>query len=292
MKRIDDLQYENLKIIQDTEGFRFGVDSVLLTEFARDIKQDSTIVDLGTGNGILSILLCKKVKPKKIIGIEKQEKVFELCKENIKLNNLENQFEVINADVKDLICNKEKKDEMHKSLNTCNKDISKDNITPELRIKKNKKIVQNQEENKSNYEKLDYKIIFEQVDTIVTNPPYKKLGTGVNAKNEIQQISRFESTATLDDWIKTSNKILKSKGSFYMVYRTDRLTELFAILKKYKMEIKRIRFVYSNIKAESNLVLIKAIKNARPYLKVEKPLIIYNEDGTYTEEILNNYKND
>ena len=108
MKRIDDLQYENLKIIQDTEGFRFGVDSVLLTEFARDIKPGSTIVDLGTGNGILSILLCKKVKPKKIIGIEKQEKVYKLCEENIKLNNLENQFEIIKSDIKDVIQRKDK----------------------------------------------------------------------------------------------------------------------------------------------------------------------------------------
>ena len=234
MKRIDDLQYENLKIIHDTEGFRFGVDSVLLTEFARDIKPNSTIVDLGTGNGILSILLCKKVKPKKIIGIEKQEKVYELCKENIKLNKLENQFEVINADVKD--------------------------------------------------------IILKDVDSVVTNPPYKKIGTGINAKNQIQQISRFETTASLDDWIKTSSNILKTKGSFYMVYRTDRLTEVFEILKKYKLEVKKIRFVYSNAKSESNLVLIKAIKGAKPYLKVEKPLIIYKEDGTYTDEVLETYK--
>lgn len=75
-----------------------------------------------------------------------------------------------------------------------------------------------------------------------------------------------------------------------MVYRTDRLTEVFEILKKYKLEAKRIRFVYSNVKSESNLVLIKAIKEAKPYLKIEKPLIIYNEDGTYTDEILETYK--
>ena len=75
-----------------------------------------------------------------------------------------------------------------------------------------------------------------------------------------------------------------------MVYRTDRLTEVFETLKKYRLEIKKIRFVYSNAKSESNLVLIKAIKYAKPYLKVEKPLIIYNEDGTYTDEIIKTYK--
>ena len=134
------------------------------------------------------------------------------------------------------------------------------------------------------------KIEPETIDVVVTNPPYKKIGTGVNAKNEIQQISRFETSATLDDWIKVSSKILKPNGSFYMVYRTDRLTEVFETLKKYRLEIKKIRFVYSNAKSESNLVLIKAIKYAKPYLKVEKPLIIYNEDGTYTDEIIKTYK--
>ena len=288
MRRIDDLQYKNLKIIQDTDGFRFGVDSVLLTEFARDIREHSTIVDLGTGNGILSILLCKKVNPKKIIGIEKQEKVFELCKENIKLNNLDNQFDVINADVKDII---NSENQILKNAN------NKETNTTDCERKSDEKILHENDLGKKILceENLKSKtqsgvIIPKTVDTVITNPPYKKLGTGINAKNEIQQISRFETTATLDDWIKTASKILKSKGSFYMVYRTDRLTEVFEILKKYKLEAKRIRFVYSNVKSESNLVLIKAIKEAKPYLKIEKPLIIYNEDGTYTDEILETYK--
>ena len=78
------------------------------------------------------------------------------------------------------------------------------------------------------------KIEPETIDVVVTNPPYKKIGTGVNAKNEIQQISRFETSATLDDWIKVSSKILKPNGSFYMVYSTESITEVFETLKKYR----------------------------------------------------------
>lgn len=236
MERIDDLQYENLKIIQNTEWFRFGIDSVLLTEFARDIKDNKNIVDLGTGTGILSILLSKKVNPKKIIGVEVQKDVYEMAKKSVKLNNLENIIELINTDIID------------------------------LKLQKN------------------------YYDVVVTNPPYKKMGTGINAANEKQQISRFETTASLDDWIRVSSSVLNSKGSFYMVYRTDRLMEVFEILKKYKLEAKRIRFVYSNKNQESKLVMIKAVKNANQYLKVEKPLIIYNEDGSYTDEIMDIYK--
>ena len=127
-------------------------------------------------------------------------------------------------------------------------------------------------------------------DAIVTNPPYKKLGTGINNKNEKQKISRYETTASLDNWLKVSNKLLKDNGSFYIVYRTDRLSELIENMRKYKLEPKRMRFVYSNINEQSNLVLIKAIKGAGTFLKIEKPLIIYNLDGSYTDEILKIYK--
>ena len=237
MERIDELNYEGLKIIQNTDGFCFGIDSVLLTEFARDIKRKSKIADLGTGTGILSILLSKKVDAKKIYGIEIQKDVAEMAKRSIKLNSLENIIEIINEDI-----------------------------------------------NNINFENNSF-------DAIVTNPPYKKLGTGIKNKEEKQKISRYETSASLDDWIRISSKLLKDNGSFYIVYRTDRLTELIENMRKYKLEVKRIRFVYSNINKQSNLVLIKAVKGAGVFVKVEKPLIIYNLDGSYTEEILDIYKN-
>ncbi len=236
MERIDELNYEGLKIIQNTDGFCFGIDSVLLTEFARDIKKQSKIADLGTGTGILGILLSKKVNAKKIIGVEIQEDVADMAKRSIKLNSLENVFEIIQGDL-----------------------------------------------NKIKLENNTF-------DAVVTNPPYKKLGTGIKNKEEKQKISRYETSASLEDWIKISSKLLKDNGSFYIVYRTDRLTELFENLKKYKLEVKKMRFVYSNINKQSNLVLIKAVKGAGVFLKVDKPLIIYNLDGSYTDEILDIYR--
>ena len=236
MERIDDLQFENLKIIQDTDGFRFGIDSVLLTDFARDIKSKTTIADLGTGTGVLTILLSKKVNPKKIIGFEKQEEVANLAKRSIELNKLDN-AEIRNIDIKDIF---------------------------------------------NEFDRNSF-------DVVVTNPPYKKQGTGINAANEKQQISRFESTVDLTGWIKTAANLINSKGSFYMVYRTDRLGELIEELNKNKLAIKRLRFVHSKIGEQSNLVLLKAIKNGGTFVTVEKPLIIYNEDGSYTDEIMTMY---
>ena len=85
------------------------------------------------------------------------------------------------------------------------------------------------------------------------------------------------------------NKILRNQGSFYMVNRPERLGEIICLFNKYKIEIKKLRLVYPKINKEPNLVLIKGIKNAKPFLKVESPLIIYNEDNTYTDEILKIY---
>ena len=102
-ERIDDLQINNLKIIQDKNGFCFGIDSVILSEFANDIKSKSKVIDLGTGTGIISFLLLAKYNINKIIGIEVQPDVADMAKRSIELNNLNEKFELINCDVKNIL---------------------------------------------------------------------------------------------------------------------------------------------------------------------------------------------
>ena len=236
MERIDDLQYKGLKIIQNTEGFCFGIDSVLLTEFAKDMKKHSSIVDLGTGTGIIGILLSKKVEASKIVGVEVQKDVAQMAKRSVELNNLQNIMSIVNEDVQN------------------------------LSLEKN------------------------SFDYVVTNPPYKKKGTGIINQKDKQIISRHETTVDLDEWIKVASKLLKDNGAIYMVHRPERLNEIIEILRKYRLEPKRIRFVYPKIDKDANLVLIKAVKYANSFLKVEKPLIIYKNDGSYTDEILKIYE--
>lgn len=103
-ERIDDLQINNLKIIQDNDGFCFGIDSVLLSEYAKDIKKNSKVVDLGTGTGIISFLLLAKANNiEKIIGVEVQPNVADMANRSIKLNGLEEKFSVINCNIKDVL---------------------------------------------------------------------------------------------------------------------------------------------------------------------------------------------
>ena len=98
-ERFDDLEYKNLKIIQKKDGFCFGIDSILLSDFSKNIKENSKVLDLGTGTGIIATLLCGKTKLKKIIGIEIQKEIADMAKRSIKLNKLENKFEIINENI-------------------------------------------------------------------------------------------------------------------------------------------------------------------------------------------------
>ena len=240
-ERIDNLEIKGMKIIQNKNGFCFGIDSVLLSDFAKEIKNGAKCVDLGTGTGILGILLCAKTNLSQIIGIEIQEEVAEMANRSIILNNLENKFKIININLKEI------------------------------------------KNNKINYlEKNSF-------DYIITNPPYKKLNTGKINENEKKLISRHEITASLDDFIEVANYLLKDKGTIFMVHRPERLADILEKMRKEKIEPKEIKFVYPKVNEEPNLILIKGVKNAKPFLKINKPLYIYNEDGSYTDEILKIY---
>lgn len=236
-EKIEDLQFKSLKIIQNKKGFCFGIDSILLSDFAKQIKKDSKVIDLGTGTGIIGILLCAKTEISHMIGVEIQQEVYDMAKRNIRLNELEEKFTLMNINIKEL-------------------------------------------ENRQEIGKFD---------AVVTNPPYKKENTGIQNENEKKLISRHEITANLEDFIKVSSQLLKDKKDLYMVHRPDRLVDIIELLRKYKLEPKKLRLVYPKPEREPNLLLIKATKNARPFLKVEKPLYVYKESGEYTDEILKIY---
>ena len=99
-ERIDDLQLNNLKIIQNSKEFCFGIDSVLLSDFAMRSKKHKKVVDLCTGNGVIAILLSSKLpKAKEIIGVEIQKYSAELANRSVELNNLQNKIVILNKDL-------------------------------------------------------------------------------------------------------------------------------------------------------------------------------------------------
>ena len=98
------LAYENMQIIQRKDMFNFSLDTVLLSQFCTINKDVRNIVDFGTNNAAIPLLLSKRT-PKKITGIEIQEEAVELAKRNIQMNDLEEQIEIIHGDIKEVVKN-------------------------------------------------------------------------------------------------------------------------------------------------------------------------------------------
>ncbi len=232
-ERIDDLQLNGLKIIQNEKWFCFGIDTVLLANFVKLKKEKATIVDLCTGNGIIPILLTEKTTAEKIYGVEIQKNVAELAKRNVEFNKLENKIEIIDRDLNNL------------------KDIIQSGT----------------------------------IDAVTVNPPYKKKGSGIINESDTKTISRHEISCTLEDIVKESARELNFGGSLYMVHKTERLVDILTCMRKEKIEPKRIQFIHPRINEAPNLVLIEGIRSGRSFLKIEKPIYVYDEQGNYTQTI-------
>ena len=235
-ERVDDLQRNGYHIIQDPKRFCFGIDAVLLSCFA-NVKKGEHVLDLGTGTGIIPILLEAKTKGEHFIGLEIQPESAEMARRSVKLNNLEEKIEIHEGDIKDCI-----------------------NL----------------------YKPSSF-------DVITSNPPYMNDGGGLKNDYSPKTIARHEVLCNLDDVIRSAARLLKTSGRFYMVHRPRRLVDIICKLREYKLEPKTMRFVHPFVDKEPNIVLIEAIRNGRPMLKNLPPIIIYEKDGTYTQDYIDMY---
>ncbi len=235
-ERIDELQRNGYVIIQDPSRFCFGMDAVLLSGFA-NVKPGEKVLDLGTGTGIIPILLEAKTRGRHFTGLEIQTESAEMARRSVQLNHLESKIEIVTGDIK---------------------DASR---------------------------------IFgaSSFDVITTNPPYMIDSHGIKNEMDAKTIARHEVLCTLEDLIRESAKILPPKGRFYMVHRPFRLAEIFCMMTNYKIEPKRMKLVYPYVDREPNMVLIEGLRGGKSRMTVEKPLIVYQKDGKYTDEIIEIY---
>ncbi len=126
-------------------------------------------------------------------------------------------------------------------------------------------------------------------DVVTVNPPYMNDGGGLKNEFSPKTIARHEVLCSLDDVVKASRRLLVPQGRLYMVHRPHRLTDIMVALRNYRLEPKRLRFVHSYWDREPVMVLVEAVSNGKPMVKVMPPLIIYNKDGSYTDEIMKIY---
>jgi len=235
-ERVDELNRNGYKIIQHPDKFCFGMDAVLLSSFAK-IKEGECALDMGTGTGIIPILMEAKTEGKHFTGLEIQPESVDMASRSVKLNGLDDKIDIIEGDIK----------EAAKIFGAASMDV------------------------------------------VTSNPPYMTNHHGLKNPNDAKAIARHELLCSLEDVIAQTAKVLKPGGRCYFVHRPFRLVEIFTIMKQYKLEPKRMRLVYPFVDKEPNMVLIEGVRGGGSQLTVEKPLIVYNAPGDYTDEIYEIY---
>ncbi|WP_152395790.1 tRNA1(Val) (adenine(37)-N6)-methyltransferase [Paenibacillus guangzhouensis] len=138
---------------------------------------------------------------------------------------------------------------------------------------------------KTYYQEVGYEVY----DAITVNPPYMKMLTGEHKLNVHQAMARHELGCTLEDVIVACKRLIRTGGKVSMVHRPSRLGEIISMMREHKLEPKRIRFVHPRMDQEANMVLIEAIRDGKPDLRLLPPLIVYNENNMYCEELMHIY---
>lgn len=231
-ERVDDLQRNGLRIIQSPTAFRFGMDAVLLADFAR-LRPHDHVADLGTGTGILPLLLSQKEESCAFEAIELQPDMADMAGRSVCLNGLESRIRVHAADMR----------KAHEILG------------------------------------------YQSMDAVVCNPPYGKKGGTLGSETSSVLLARHETDCTIDDVSAACSAILKNHGRLSIVFPAQRMLELCDALRRHRLEPKRIRMVCAHVDKPPYLVMVEAMKNAKPQLLWMPPLVVYNADGSETEEI-------
>lgn len=130
------------------------------------------------------------------------------------------------------------------------------------------------------------------LDMVVSNPPFFKFDGNEEQLNNLTQLTlaRHEISITLEGIIETAAGLLKDKGYFVLVHRVDRLIEIIELMKKHNIEPKRIQFCHSKIDKEGKILLVEGIKYGKSGLRILPPLFTHNENGQYSDEVLEMFK--
>ncbi len=123
------------------------------------------------------------------------------------------------------------------------------------------------------------------VDLVVCNPPYRRAGSGRINPDQQRAVARHELRADLQDVISSARRVLKTGGRFVTIYTAERTVDILCQMRCDGIEPKLVHTIHSASRSEAKLVLIEGIKCGNPGLKIAPPLIVYNENGDYTDEV-------
>jgi len=234
---LDELTGYDLRLFQPRHGYRFSVDPLLLADFA-GVRRGDRVLDLGTGCGVVALLLARMEESCAVTGVEFQPVMEQIAARNVLLNDLSARVEVVFADV-----------------------VGLRSLFP-----------------------------VDSFDLVVSNPPYRRPGTGKISPRAGRDDARHETSATLADFLAAAKYLVKPSGRICFVYHTCRLLELMAQAQLQKLGVLRLRMVHGNSGAPARMFLVELVKGRVGELRVEPPLMVRGEDGGYSEEKLRIFK--
>ena len=220
-------------------GIRFGTDALLLADFANGMRKGSCL-DLGTGSGVIPLLMLASGCRADFVGLEIQQSYADIASENAKANGFSDRFSIKcgNADE-------------HRNLFDCG-----------------------------------------SFDYVITNPPYMRSDCGADNESNALNIARREVFGGIESFCKAASWCLKSGGSFFAVYRPDRLAHIICAMRENRIEPKRLRAVVASVGMKPSLILIEGRKDGNEGLIYENDLIIYtdNKHQEQTDEMKRIYE--
>ncbi len=221
-----------IRLQQHGRGYRYSIAAVILASAVHP-RPGETVVDLGTGCGIIPLILAFRQPEVRIWGVELQAELSALAQENVRENDLAARVTVVCADMRDL----------HPAR------------------------------------------VGGPVDRVVSNPPYRPGGSGRVNPDPQRALARHEIAVRLPEVVRAAARLLKTGGRFTTIYTAGRTAELLSHMRAERIEPKRLRGIHSAQDQDARLVLVEGIRAGGPGMVIVPPLIVYDADGRYTEEI-------
>ena len=220
-ERLDEVN-ERIRLIQKRHGLTFGTDAYLLAAFIRP-QPYAQAVELGSGCGIISLLLCAKDKLRTVTAVEVQPSFAELTARNAALNGMADRIRVFAGDVRT----------------------------------------------------LGLRDTDGEVGLVLSNPPYLRAGSGRSNRETEKEIARHEVAGGIADFCAAAGRVLRTGGRFCVVWKPERLRELFSAMAENRLEPKRMTMVHADAAHEPCAVLVEAVRDGAPDLRVTPPLFLY-----------------
>jgi tRNA1Val (adenine37-N6)-methyltransferase len=221
-----------LHFSQPREGYRFSIDALIVSSCIKP-KPGHRVLDLGTGCGVIPIILAYRHSGIHITGIEIQAELAELARLNVSANGMRDRIHIIEEDMR----------------------------------------------------KLKPRRLSGSVDWVVCNPPYRRPCSGRINPNRQCAIARHEIHIDLCQLIDTTKAVLKRGGCFVAIYPSERLVDLISAMRSAGIEPKWMRSVHSFRGERAKRVLVQGARGGRPDLVICDPLILYDSEGNYSEQV-------